>query len=123
AIHPGGPSLLPAVRSIRRRRGRRVPLRTWPLRRVRRYRGLPGPNPRSACPGRSARPSLHQDFAEEHALHMRGIDGDIDPPQQLFLEAIDARRAFEVALAQFAQIDLERVDHRSEEHTSELNSP
>ena len=54
---------------------------------------------------------------------LRREDRDVDAAAQLFLEPVDAGRAFEVALAQLAQIDLERIDHLGHARLDFASSP
>src|SRR5688572_17914516 len=53
--------------------------------------------------------SLHQKFLEQHRVHLGRIDRQVDAPQQLFLQPVHARRAFEVGWAQLPHEDLEGV--------------
>src|SRR5262249_11693538 len=47
-----------------------------------------------------ATPSLDDDFLEPHGVPLAGRDRDVDAPGELFLEAVEARRAVEVGRPQ-----------------------
>src|SRR5215472_9559403 len=73
----------------------------------------------STCFSAMATPSLDDDFLEQHGVHLAGRDRDVDAPGELFLEAVEARRAVEVGRPQLAQIGLEGV-HDARHHGLDL---
>src|SRR5690242_1284863 len=64
-------------------------------------------------------PSLDHDFLEQHAVHLARRDGRVHPPGELFLEAVETRRAVEIGRPQLAQIGLKSV-HDAGHHRLDL---
>src|SRR5216684_1792818 len=62
----------------------------------------------SAMTFRSA-PSLDDDFLEQHRIDLAWRDHDIDPPDQFFFQAKEARGAVEIAHPQLAQVSLKNI--------------
>src|SRR5438477_2932397 len=51
-------------------------------------------------------PSLHQDFLEQHRVHLVWLDRGVDAPGELFLEAEHPGRAVEIGRPELAQVGL-----------------